>query len=59
MDNMLQVHMPSSESNGVSEEHDPMEIVSDDEVAHAPEIFTSDSESDPKMASDDDDLNDF
>ncbi|MFS7987851.1 hypothetical protein Hanom_Chr11g01027701 [Helianthus anomalus] len=53
---MLQELMSSSESSGPSNEHDPMAIVSDDEVAHAPEIFTSDSESDPKMISDDDDL---
>ncbi|KAJ0592169.1 hypothetical protein HanHA300_Chr03g0081721 [Helianthus annuus] len=51
--------MSSSESSGLFDEHDPMAIVSDDEVAHAPEIFTSDSESDPEMMSDDDDLDDF
>ncbi|MFS7996871.1 hypothetical protein Hanom_Chr12g01134981 [Helianthus anomalus] len=56
---MLQVLMSSSESSGLSDEHDPMAIVSNDKVAHAPEIFTSDSESDPEMMSDDDDLNDF
>ncbi|KAJ0525270.1 hypothetical protein HanHA300_Chr09g0310111 [Helianthus annuus] len=51
---MLQVLMSSSES-GLSEEHDPMAIVSDDEVAPAPEVFTSDTESDPDMISDDED----
>ncbi|MFS7950265.1 hypothetical protein Hanom_Chr07g00581261 [Helianthus anomalus] len=56
---MLQVLMSYSESSGMSDEHDPMAIVSDDEVAHAPEILTSDSESDPEMMSDDDDLDDF
>ncbi|MFS7946905.1 hypothetical protein Hanom_Chr06g00541861 [Helianthus anomalus] len=56
---MLQVLMSSSESRGLSNEHDPMVIVSDDEVAHTPEIFTSDSETGPEMMSDDDDLDDF
>ncbi|KAJ0699675.1 hypothetical protein HanOQP8_Chr10g0358691 [Helianthus annuus] len=51
--------MSSSKNSGISEEHDPMAIVSDDEVTPAPEIFTSDSETDPKMMSDDDDLDDF
>ncbi|MFS7946251.1 hypothetical protein Hanom_Chr06g00533811 [Helianthus anomalus] len=36
-----------------------MTIVSDDEVAPALEIFTSDTESDPELMSDDDDLDDF
>ncbi|KAM0053038.1 hypothetical protein Hdeb2414_s0007g00255341 [Helianthus debilis subsp. tardiflorus] len=56
---MLQVLMSSSESNELSEEHDPMAIVSDDEVVSAPEIFTTDSETDPEMMSDDEDLDDF
>ncbi|MFS7967695.1 hypothetical protein Hanom_Chr09g00788761 [Helianthus anomalus] len=56
---MLQVLMSSSESSGLSEEHDPVAIVSDDEVAPEPEIFTSDSESDPKILSDDDDFQPF
>ncbi|MFS7893598.1 hypothetical protein Hanom_Chr00s001007g01671291 [Helianthus anomalus] len=50
--------MSSSESSGLSDEHNPMAIVSIDEVAHTPEIFTSDSKSDPEMMSDDD-LDDF
>ncbi|MFS7968210.1 hypothetical protein Hanom_Chr09g00794801 [Helianthus anomalus] len=54
-DFMLQVLMSSSESSGLSEEHDPMAIVSDDEVAPVSEIFTSDTKSDPEMLSDDDD----
>ncbi|KAJ0600112.1 hypothetical protein HanRHA438_Chr03g0114361 [Helianthus annuus] len=49
----------SFESSGLSDEHDPMAIVSDNEVAHAPEVFTSDSESNPEMMSDDDDLDNF
>ncbi|KAJ0922579.1 hypothetical protein HanPSC8_Chr05g0205531 [Helianthus annuus] len=58
---MLQVLMSSSESSGLSDEHDPMVIVSDDEVAPIPEIFTSDSDSDPDpdLMSDDKDLDDF
>ncbi|MFS7904941.1 hypothetical protein Hanom_Chr01g00041951 [Helianthus anomalus] len=56
---MPQVHMSSSESSGLSEEHDPMVVVSDDEIAPAPKIFTSDSENDPELMSDDDDLDDF
>ncbi|KAF5798012.1 hypothetical protein HanXRQr2_Chr07g0287691 [Helianthus annuus] len=51
---MLQVHMSSSES-GLSEDQDPMAVVSDDEVASAPEVFTSDTESDPEILSEDDD----
>ncbi|KAJ0616468.1 hypothetical protein HanRHA438_Chr02g0089351 [Helianthus annuus] len=51
--------MSSSESSGLSDEHNPMAIVSDDEVAPIPEIFTSDSESDPELMSDEEDLNDF
>ncbi|KAM0046475.1 hypothetical protein Hdeb2414_s0009g00316771 [Helianthus debilis subsp. tardiflorus] len=51
---MLQVPMSSSESR-LSDNHDPMEVVSDDEVALEPEIFTSDSESDPEMMSDEKD----
>ncbi|MFS7905401.1 hypothetical protein Hanom_Chr01g00047231 [Helianthus anomalus] len=52
---MLQVLMSSSKS-GLSEEHDPMAIVSDDdEVAPAPEVFTSDTNSDPDMISNDED----
>ncbi|MFS7997663.1 hypothetical protein Hanom_Chr12g01144461 [Helianthus anomalus] len=56
---MSQVLMSSSESSGLSEEHDPTAIVSDDEIASAPEIFKSDSETDPEMMSDDEDLDDF
>ncbi|KAM0067665.1 hypothetical protein Hdeb2414_s0002g00063971 [Helianthus debilis subsp. tardiflorus] len=48
---MLQVLISSSES-GLSDEHDPMEVVSDDEIAPEPEVFTSDMESDPNMISD-------
>ncbi|MFS7912111.1 hypothetical protein Hanom_Chr02g00126011 [Helianthus anomalus] len=59
MDSLLQVQMSSFASSILSEEHDAMAIVSDDEVAHAPEIFTSDPESDLEMESDDDDLADF
>ncbi|KAL9997320.1 hypothetical protein Hdeb2414_s0007g00243841 [Helianthus debilis subsp. tardiflorus] len=51
--------MSSFESSGLFDKHDPMAIVSHDEVAHVPEIFTSDSKSDPEMMSDDDDLDDF
>ncbi|KAJ0765871.1 hypothetical protein HanPI659440_Chr08g0308771 [Helianthus annuus] len=51
--------MSSFERSGLLEEHDPMAIVSDDEIAPAPEIFTSDSETDPELMSDDDDLDDF
>ncbi|MFS7895984.1 hypothetical protein Hanom_Chr12g01125691 [Helianthus anomalus] len=46
--------MSSSES-GLSDTHDPMAVVSDDEVMPAPEIFTSDTESDPDMLSKDED----
>ncbi|MFS7986911.1 hypothetical protein Hanom_Chr11g01015821 [Helianthus anomalus] len=58
---MLQVHMSSSESSGLSDEHDPMAIVSYDEIAPIPEIFTSDSDSDPDpdLMSNDEDLDDF
>ncbi|KAF5762392.1 hypothetical protein HanRHA438_Chr16g0786961 [Helianthus annuus] len=56
---MLQVLMSSSESNRLSDEHNPMAIVSDDEVAPAPEIFTSDSETDLEIMSDDDDFQSF
>ncbi|KAF5767610.1 hypothetical protein HanRHA438_Chr14g0636361 [Helianthus annuus] len=56
---MLQVLMLSFESNGLSDEHDPLAIVSDDEVAPVPEIFTFDSNSDPDLMSDDEDLDDF
>ncbi|MFS7998160.1 hypothetical protein Hanom_Chr12g01150431 [Helianthus anomalus] len=51
--------MSSSESSGLSDEHDPMAIVSDDEIAPAPEVFTSDSETNPEIMSDDDDPDDF
>ncbi|KAJ0603656.1 hypothetical protein HanHA300_Chr02g0040751 [Helianthus annuus] len=54
MIDMLQVYMSSSES-GLSEEHDPMAIVSDDEVVPIPEVLTSDTDSDPKMLSEDED----
>ncbi|MFS8006734.1 hypothetical protein Hanom_Chr14g01252671 [Helianthus anomalus] len=49
---IIHVRMSSSESSGLSEEHDPMAIVSDEEIAPAPEIFTSDSETDPELMSD-------
>ncbi|MFS7905616.1 hypothetical protein Hanom_Chr01g00049781 [Helianthus anomalus] len=58
MDNILQVHMYSSERSGLSEEREPMMIVSEDEIASAPKVFTFDSETDPEMISDDDDLED-
>ncbi|MFS7919062.1 hypothetical protein Hanom_Chr03g00208481 [Helianthus anomalus] len=52
---MLQILVSSSKS-GLSEEYNPMGIVSDDdEVALAPEVFTLDTESDPDMISDDND----
>ncbi|KAJ0752152.1 hypothetical protein HanPI659440_Chr09g0321091 [Helianthus annuus] len=51
--------MSSSESSGLSDEHDPMAIVSDDEIAPAPEVFTFDSETDPELMSDDDDPDEF
>ncbi|MFS7936973.1 hypothetical protein Hanom_Chr05g00422041 [Helianthus anomalus] len=56
---IIQVRMSSSESSGLLEKHDPMSIVFDDEIAPAPEIFPSDSETDPELMSDDDDLDDF
>ncbi|KAM0041228.1 hypothetical protein Hdeb2414_s0011g00363861 [Helianthus debilis subsp. tardiflorus] len=49
---MLPVHMSSSES-GLSEDHDPMAVISDDEIASDPEVLTSDTESDSEMLSDD------
>ncbi|KAJ0715320.1 hypothetical protein HanPI659440_Chr13g0499741 [Helianthus annuus] len=52
-------YMSSLVSSDMTEEYDPMALVSDDEVASAPEIFTSDSETDPELMSDDDDLDDF
>ncbi|MFS8000044.1 hypothetical protein Hanom_Chr12g01173741 [Helianthus anomalus] len=58
MNKILKVHMTSSGDSDLSEERDLMTIVSDDEIASAHEVFTSDSESDPEMASDDDDLED-
>ncbi|MFS7936186.1 hypothetical protein Hanom_Chr05g00412551 [Helianthus anomalus] len=55
--------MSSSESSRLYDDHDPMELVSDDEVGPAEEVFTSDTDSDPKedpdLMSDDDDLDDF
>ncbi|MFS7928840.1 hypothetical protein Hanom_Chr04g00325521 [Helianthus anomalus] len=51
---MLQVHMSSSGS-GLSEDHDPIAVVSDDGIAPDPEVFTSDTESDPEMLFDDED----
>ncbi|MFS7920989.1 hypothetical protein Hanom_Chr03g00231341 [Helianthus anomalus] len=45
----------SSSGSRLSDDHDPMAVVSDDEVMPEPEYFTSDSESDPEMMSDDDD----
>ncbi|MFS7941048.1 hypothetical protein Hanom_Chr05g00471591 [Helianthus anomalus] len=47
----------SSSDSRLSDDHDPMAVVSDDEVGAEPKIFTSDSESDPEMMSEDD--NDF
>ncbi|MFS7996447.1 hypothetical protein Hanom_Chr12g01130111 [Helianthus anomalus] len=52
---ILQVLISSSESSGLTEEHDPMAIVSDDEEAPIPEILTSDTDNGPEMLSDDDD----
>ncbi|MFS7945950.1 hypothetical protein Hanom_Chr06g00530241 [Helianthus anomalus] len=46
--------MSSSES-GLFDTVDPMAIVSDHEINPKPEIFTSDTESDPEMMSDDND----
>ncbi|MFS7894362.1 hypothetical protein Hanom_Chr00s001599g01684371 [Helianthus anomalus] len=43
----------SSLECGVSDTHDPMAVVSEDEVIPEPEIFTSDTESDPHMLSED------
>ncbi|KAJ0847685.1 hypothetical protein HanPSC8_Chr13g0548111 [Helianthus annuus] len=51
---MLQVPMSSSES-GLSDAHNPMAIVSYDGIVPEPEIFTSDTESDPDMLSEDED----
>ncbi|MFS8021399.1 hypothetical protein Hanom_Chr16g01426951 [Helianthus anomalus] len=51
--------MSSLESSSLSKEHDPMAIISDDDIALVPEIFTSDSESDPEIMSDDEDLDHF
>ncbi|MFS7919286.1 hypothetical protein Hanom_Chr03g00210951 [Helianthus anomalus] len=45
----------ASSDRGLSDDHDPMAVVSDDEVVPGPEIFTSDSESDPEMMSDEED----
>ncbi|MFS7997806.1 hypothetical protein Hanom_Chr12g01146241 [Helianthus anomalus] len=45
----------SSSESGLSDAHNPMAIVSDDEILSEPEIFTSDTESDREMLSDDDD----
>ncbi|XP_021998525.1 leucine-rich repeat extensin-like protein 3 [Helianthus annuus] len=51
--------MSSSES-GLSDTDDPMAIVSEDEIVPEPEIFTSDTESDPElMSADDDDFHPF
>ncbi|KAM0038038.1 hypothetical protein Hdeb2414_s0013g00410181 [Helianthus debilis subsp. tardiflorus] len=46
--------MSSSES-GLSDDHDPMAVVSDDEVVPELEVFTSDTESEPEMIVDDED----
>ncbi|XP_022030714.1 BCL-6 corepressor-like protein 1 [Helianthus annuus] len=46
--------MSSSES-GLSDTDDPMAMVSDDEIAPKPEIFTSDTDSEPDMIPDDED----
>ncbi|MFS7929447.1 hypothetical protein Hanom_Chr04g00332651 [Helianthus anomalus] len=56
---ILHVHISSSES-GLSKEHDPMVLTSDDEIAQDPEVFTSDTKSDPEMISEDvDDFQSF
>ncbi|KAJ0475843.1 hypothetical protein HanRHA438_Chr13g0584911 [Helianthus annuus] len=52
-------YMSSLVNSDMTEEYDPMALVSDAEVASAPEIFTSDSEADPELMSDDDDPDDF
>ncbi|MFS7953366.1 hypothetical protein Hanom_Chr07g00617691 [Helianthus anomalus] len=44
----------SSSESGLSDTDDPMAIVSDDEIVPEPYIFTSNTESDPEMMSDDD-----
>ncbi|MFS7918990.1 hypothetical protein Hanom_Chr03g00207661 [Helianthus anomalus] len=46
----------SSSDSGMPDDHDPMAVVPDDEGTPEPEIFTSDSKSDPGMMSDDDDF---
>ncbi|MFS7912106.1 hypothetical protein Hanom_Chr02g00125961 [Helianthus anomalus] len=51
---MLQVPLPSSKS-GLSDAHEPMAIVSYDEIVPELEIFMLDTESDPDMLSDDED----
>ncbi|MFS7966883.1 hypothetical protein Hanom_Chr09g00779191 [Helianthus anomalus] len=55
--------MSSSESSDLSDEHDHMELVSDDEIGPVEEVFTSDTDSDPDedpdFVSDDDALDEF
>ncbi|MFS7968924.1 hypothetical protein Hanom_Chr09g00803161 [Helianthus anomalus] len=55
--------MSSSESSGLIDDYDPMELVSDNGVVPTDEVFTSDTDSDPEedpdFMSDDDDLDDF
>ncbi|MFS8033824.1 hypothetical protein Hanom_Chr17g01574131 [Helianthus anomalus] len=55
--------MSSSESSKLLDDYDPMELVSNDEVVPAEEVFTSDTDSDPDedpdFLSDEDDLDDF
>ncbi|MFS7947809.1 hypothetical protein Hanom_Chr06g00552571 [Helianthus anomalus] len=50
----LQAHMLSLE-NGLSDTHDPMAVVSDDEVIPEQEIHTLVTENDPDMLSEDED----
>ncbi|MFS7946911.1 hypothetical protein Hanom_Chr06g00541921 [Helianthus anomalus] len=45
----------SSSVTGLADTDDPMSVVSDDEFVPEPGIFTSDTQSDPEMISDDDD----
>ncbi|MFS7953835.1 hypothetical protein Hanom_Chr07g00623241 [Helianthus anomalus] len=51
--------MSSSERSDLSGDHDPMDLVSKDEIGPVEEVFTSDTDSDPDFMSDDDDLADF
>ncbi|KAF5756072.1 hypothetical protein HanXRQr2_Chr17g0810321 [Helianthus annuus] len=55
--------MSSSESSGVYDDHDPMELVSDYEYGPVAEVLTLDKDSDPEedldFISNDDDMDDF